>query len=328
MSDLTVDGGTPTPSLIDVATGIVVLVLVLGTLAIGGFAIHVWSKGGVSGETAEQRQARLNSVFTLLQFILGTVAIGILTALLTQSLKEREQILKDREEVSKETEEIGKLITYALSADGEARGRFANLFAHLTRDPNYRKQWIKYYEDINSEIETKKKTNLETVTLVDKSQEANLSPDERKSVDKQLAVKTAELQAVQTALAPLIPTTTSPVGKGIVQLLYNVNDSAAAAEIQHVESCLINNGYTIGPSTHVKKSPEKTTEVRYTHHPDDAAGATELMELLQKTFSIKNARISYVIDPGPPRGFFQVSFAPGVLPPALPPTEETPAPSP
>jgi hypothetical protein len=190
--------------MLDSAIWILWVVVIVGILLIGGFAIYVWANGAVAGETADQRQARLNAVFELLKFLLGTVAVTVLATALAQSLKDREQILKEREQVAKETEEFGKLLTYALALDGQTRVHFADFFAHVTRDKDYRDQWGQYRDDIKADIIKEANIKSETSVLLARVDAGNLSPEEQSKVTVELKEKANELRATQIALAPLI----------------------------------------------------------------------------------------------------------------------------
>jgi hypothetical protein len=170
--------------MLNLSNSTILIVVVIGAIGVGGFSVYVWAKGGVTTETAEQRQARVNSVFSLLQFLMGTVAVGVLTTTLAQSLKEREK-------VSKETEEIAKLLTYALTEDGQARVHSADFFAHLSRDREYRDQWINCRDDIKGEIANEAKIKAESAAIQKNCEIQTCRPVSEPNLHNSLSIKIA-----------------------------------------------------------------------------------------------------------------------------------------
>lgn len=113
----------------------------------------------VDVEKEKLRLEKLRLRLNFWKFVLGTVAIGILTAVINwqiqikqinidQQQTERELQLKQLES---DREFLGRFVETALDENLEARLRFAHYFASLTVSQEQKSLWNSYYEDLKVE---------------------------------------------------------------------------------------------------------------------------------------------------------------------------------
>lgn len=162
-------------------------------IAIGAVALTLrWGRAEMV--TPADKQARLNSVFDFLKYVLGTVALGVLTAILSQTIKDRETIIK-------EIEQIGKYINNAVDPDRDKRIRFASLFAHVTRDSESRALWVDYEDWIVKEVEREEAIKERTNQVVANLQNRTITPEEG---TQELAKLATEQKTIEAKIGPAI----------------------------------------------------------------------------------------------------------------------------
>ena len=148
--------------------------------------------------TVEQKLARLNAWLDFMKFFLGSVVVALVSIILGQ-------VIKSREVAIKESEEIGKYIPQALEADGRKRYQFADFFAHVTRDPRYRAQWIGYRDDIGKEIEKDAKAAEQQRKLVADLQAGTLTPEKTAKVTEELRSSKPSEKPAKLSWRPSLP---------------------------------------------------------------------------------------------------------------------------
>lgn len=90
------------------------------------------------------------------KFLLGTFALGLVTAFLSNDIKMKEIELKEQNQ-------IGSFLEHALQEDVGVRYRFSQYFSKVTRSKELRERWEEYYKIVKTEYDEKliEKTKLQ-----------------------------------------------------------------------------------------------------------------------------------------------------------------------
>ena len=102
------------------------------------------------------------------KFLLGTVAIGVITATLNYQIQQKELILKEKD---LQQQYLKNFIEEALDENLEKRVRFSHYFSTLLQD-----KWIQYYTDLKTELSEKR--------VLLKEKEANLQKTQQPRADQ------------------------------------------------------------------------------------------------------------------------------------------------
>jgi len=97
------------------------------------------------------------------KFIIGTVAVSVLTAVLNWQIQDKRL---ESEIIAKENEFVAQFITQAINKDLEMRRDFAEYFTRVSPSKNARERWKSYRTWVADQLEVATKKELEIVQLI------------------------------------------------------------------------------------------------------------------------------------------------------------------
>lgn len=114
------------------------------------------------GNAAQERLERLKLWLGFAKFLVGTVALGILTAYINYQIQSRKLDLAQRKE---EIASLGNYIKYALDKDIDKRIKFAHYFATLTISEDIGGHWRQYLQDLQNEARAELQSRVQTASV-------------------------------------------------------------------------------------------------------------------------------------------------------------------
>ncbi|CAB1057947.1 hypothetical protein D1BOALGB6SA_2703 [Olavius sp. associated proteobacterium Delta 1] len=130
------------------------------------------------------------------KFIIGTVAVSVLTAVLNWQIQNKRL---ESEIIAKENEFVAQFITQAIDKDLEMRRDFAEYFTRVSPSKNARERWKSYRTWVADQLQIASKKELEIAQLREEKMKLNeeiasLTASEEKKI------KTEQIEKVQTNL--------------------------------------------------------------------------------------------------------------------------------
>ena len=130
------------------------------------------------------------------KFIIGTVAVSVLTAVLNWQIQDKRL---ESEIIAKENEFVAQFITQAIDKDLEMRRDFAEYFTRVSPSKNARERWKSYRTWVADQLQIAGKKELEIAQLREEKMKLNeeiasLAASEEKKI------KTEQIEKVQTNL--------------------------------------------------------------------------------------------------------------------------------
>lgn len=125
---------------------------------------------------------------SLIKFLIGTVALGIISLYINHEIQIREVEVR-------EFEALGQFIEHALQENVGVRRRFAHYFSTVTQSDRLRERWVEYYKEVDKEYQA-------VVRRKEELEEAIRRGEDSKNERIILAKLTTELEVDRMALAP------------------------------------------------------------------------------------------------------------------------------
>jgi|GEM_PF-6456417 len=123
-------------------------------------------------------EERWKSIISFIQFILGTVVLGIFGTIINHQIQTREIEIKEQELISK------NLVT-VLSQNSADKLLMAQFYAAVTRSEDIRKRWEIYRDELKNEIDSSKDKKNEIETQIEQSTDAKLK-DQKQAVIEEI----------------------------------------------------------------------------------------------------------------------------------------------
>jgi hypothetical protein len=214
---------------------------------------------------------RLKIWLGFVKFLLGTVALGLVTTLIKSAIQERELELKEQEQ-------IGQFLRHALDKDVGVRQRFAHYFSTVTRSDELRERWKEYSALVDEDYQetVKKKERLEAEVA-----QQNLDALER----ERLFARIAELEQ---ALRPASPPSEESVPP---RVYFHIRSENQRDKAQEYAQAISENFYNVPGIQRVDTGPGQI-ELRYFRQKekDEAQAIAAVLKSLKVDVSLRYIR--------------------------------------
>jgi len=130
------------------------------------------------------------------KFIIGTVAVSVLTAVLKWQIQDKRL---ESEIIAKENEFVAQFITQAIDKDLEMRRDFAEYFTRVSPSKNARERWKSYRTWVADQLQIASKKELEIAQLREEKMKLN-EEIASLTVPEEKQIKTEQIEKVQTNL--------------------------------------------------------------------------------------------------------------------------------
>lgn len=203
---------------------------------------------------------RWKSVLSFIQFILGTVIVGVFGTIINNRIQTRDIEIKEQEQIFKN-------LATVLSSNPADKLLMAEFYATVTRSDEIRQRWADYREALKQDIASQKNKRADLQAEIARSSDAKVIEQ------KQNAIHDIDAQITPTSRQV---TTTDPTPARVYFHISNENQRSRAA---HVATALSQNGGVLVPGVELVGATPSSNQLRY-FRPADATEATAIARLL------------------------------------------------
>lgn len=213
-------------------------------------------------------EERFKAWLTFWQFVLGTVVVGIFSAVISHQIQTREVEIKEQESNA-------KFLEQALQEDVGVRRRLSQYFANVTRSTELRERWKEYAKLVESEYQ---ETLSEKQKLQEEASNSSLNAIEKDKL--QLRISELERQ-----LSPKPATNLTP-SKARIYMHIGSDEQRLAAE--QTAATLRSDSVAV-PGIELRPNSPRRTEVRYFRSTEqaEAEGLTAIIRSIWPDAVIK-----------------------------------------
>ena len=214
---------------------------------------------------------RWKSIMTFVQFLLGTVVLGVFGTIINHQIQTREVEIKEQELISKNLETV-------LSSNVGDKLLMAQFYATVTRSDDIRKRWEIYRDELKQEIEEKKALQAKVASEIQANTDAKI-------IDQKQAM-------IQQIDASIIPGAKSAQTESLpARIYFHIQDESQRDKAATVADSIARKpGFVVPGIQLVDQAPSKN-EVRYFKLADAVEAETIAKSL--KEFRI-DARVKYI----------------------------------
>lgn len=186
---------------------------------------------------------RWKSILSFIQFVLGTVVLGLFAAYINHQIQTREVEIKEQELIAKNLPTV-------LGNNSADNLRMAQFYATVTRSREIRERWIEYRGELKKDIELAKAEAARITSTITQATDA-----------KEADQKQAQVQQITATITPGIKAD-SPVPVQ-PRLYFHIQSEAQREKAANVGAMLAKESGVLIPGVQLRTTAPNVSEIRY-----------------------------------------------------------------
>lgn len=186
---------------------------------------------------------RWKSLLSFAQFIVGTVAVGVVGTIMNHQIQTREVEIKEQEQISKN---LGTV----LSSNAADKLLMAQFYAAVTRSEDIRKRWELYRDELRNEIEYATKQRETAASEIQQTTDAKLIDQKQAIIQRMDATITPGARPVQIENLP-------------ARIYFHIQNEAQREKVSKIAKQIAKSSGVVVPSVQRLEQVPNSNELRY-----------------------------------------------------------------